>query len=98
MGLYKTDTKKERALLIAAQIKGKSSSVKVKESLVELSNLSESAGAEPVKAFYQMLNRPQNTYIGSGKIIEIKNFIKKCMIYTTRSKKNTPHVENYQWE
>ena len=80
MGLYKTDTKKERALLIAAQIKGKSSSKKAKESLVELSNLSESAGAKPVKAFYQMLNRPQNTYIGSGKIIEIKNFIKKLDI------------------
>ena len=27
-----------------------------------------------------MLNRPQNTYIGSGKIIEIKNFIKKLDI------------------
>ena len=66
MGLYNTAKFKERALLIAAHIKGKSSSKKAKESLEELSNLAETAGAEPVKAFYQMLNKPQNTYIGSG--------------------------------
>lgn len=80
MGLYNTAKFKERALLIAAHIKGKSSSKKAKESLEELSNLAETAGAEPVKAFYQMLNKPQNTYIGSGKVIEIKNHIKELEI------------------
>ena len=69
MGLYKTNIRKERALLIAAHIKGKSSPKKAKESLEELYNLAESAGADPVKAFYQMLSKPQNTYVGSGKLL-----------------------------
>ena len=80
MGLHKTGKFKERALLIAAHIKGKSSSKNAKESLEELSNLALSAGAEPIKAFYQMLSKPQNTYIGTGKLTEIKNHIKELDI------------------
>ena len=80
MGLYKTNIRKERALLIAAHIKGKSSPKKAKESLEELYNLAESAGADPVKAFYQMLSKPQNTYVGSGKLLEIKQLIKELDI------------------
>ncbi|MEC7837701.1 MAG: GTPase HflX [Chloroflexota bacterium] len=80
MGLYKTDIRKERALLIAAHIKGKSSSKIAKESLEELYNLAESAGADPIKAFYQMLSKPQNTYVGTGKLLEIKKYIKELDI------------------
>jgi len=80
LGLYKTNIRKERALLIAAHIKGKSSPKKAKESLEELYNLAESAGADPVKAFYQMLSKPQNTYVGSGKLLEIKQLIKELDI------------------
>jgi len=80
LGLYKTDIRKERALLIAAHIKGKSSSKIAKESLEELYNLAESAGADPIKAFYQMLSKPQNTYVGSGKLLEIKKYIKELDI------------------
>jgi len=80
LGLYKTEIRKERALLIAAHIKSKSSSKKAKESLEELSNLAVSAGADPIKAFYQMLNKPQLTYIGSGKLLEIKKYIKELDI------------------
>ena len=80
MGLYKTNIRKERALLIAAHIKGKSSPKKAKESLEELYNLAESAGADPVKAFYQMLSKPQNTYVGTGKLLEIKQLIKELDI------------------
>ena len=80
MGLHKTGKFTERALLIAAHIKGKSSSKNAKESLEELSNLVLSAGAEPIKAFYQMLSKPQNTYIGTGKLTEIKNHIKELDI------------------
>jgi len=80
LGLYKTNIKKERALLIAAHIKSKSSSKKAKESLEELYNLAESAGADPIKAFYQMLSKPQNTYVGSGKLLEIKQQIKELDI------------------
>jgi GTP-binding protein HflX len=80
LGLYKTNIRKERALLIAAHIKGKSSPKKAKESLEELYNLAESAGADPVKAFYQMLSKPQNTYVGTGKLLEIKQLIKELDI------------------
>mgnify|MGYP006099895877 FL=1 len=76
MKLHKTKIKKEKALLVACAIKGKSSIKKLKESLLELNNLSISAGAEPIFEIYQLLQKPQNTYIGLGKIHEIKEHIK----------------------
>ena len=76
MKLHKTKIQKEKALLVACAIKGKSSIKKLKESLSELNNLSISAGAEPIYEIYQLLQKPQNTYIGLGKISEIKEYIK----------------------
>ena len=69
---YKTEIHKEKALLIAADQKKKCSKRKILESLSELRNLSISAGAEPILEIFQLLDKPLNTYVGSGKIIEIK--------------------------
>jgi len=77
---YKTEIIKERALLIAADQKKKCSKRKIKESLSELKNLCISAGAEPVLELSQLLDKPINTYIGSGKISEVKNLIKQLDI------------------
>ena len=80
MKSYKTEIIKERALLIAADQKKKCSKRKIKESLSELKNLCISAGAEPVLELSQLLDKPINTYIGSGKISEVKNLIKQLDI------------------
>ena len=80
MNTYKTESKKERALLISSQIKKESSLKNTEESLFELENLAVSAGVMPIKKFYQMLNKPVKTYVGSGKLLEIKNHIKKIKI------------------
>ena len=77
---YKTEIHKEKALLIAADQKKKCSKRKILESLSELKNLSISAGAEPILEIFQLLDKPLNTYVGSGKIIEIKSLIKKMHI------------------
>ena len=77
---YKTEIHKEKALLIAADQKKKCSKRKILESLSELRNLSISAGAEPILEIFQLLDKPLNTYGGSGKIIEIKSLIKKMHI------------------
>ncbi len=50
----------------------------VMEYLDELEFLAETAGAEGVKKFVQKLEKPDNrTYIGSGKLQEIKEYIEK---------------------
>jgi GTP-binding protein HflX len=51
---------------------------KIKEYLNELEFLAETAGANSVKWFIQKLDKPNpKTYIGSGKLEEIKEFIKE---------------------
>ncbi|MEC7870641.1 MAG: GTPase HflX [Chloroflexota bacterium] len=80
MNTYKTESKKERALLISSQIKKASSLKNTEESLTELENLAVTAGVMPLKKFYQMLNKPVKTYVGSVKLLEIKNHIKKLKI------------------
>ena len=48
------------------------------EYLDELAFLAETAGAETIKRFWQKLDRPDSkTFLGSGKINEIKEFVKE---------------------
>lgn len=50
--------------------------LKIKDNLSELEFLAETAGAISMKIFIQNLDRPNpKTYIGSGKLEEIKNYI-----------------------
>lgn len=67
---------KERAILVGV-ISSDQSEEEVKEFLDELSFLVETAGAIPIKSFTQKMNNSNaKTYIGSGKLIEIDQFIK----------------------
>ncbi len=73
------ETKKplERAVLIGILYPGQDES-EVDDFLGELSFLTETAGAEPVKRFIQKLEFPNpRTFVGSGKIVEIGKFIRE---------------------
>jgi GTP-binding protein HflX len=71
------DTNKplERAILIGILNKGQEES-EVEDYLEELSFLTQTAGAEPVKRFIQKLDVPNpRTFVGSGKINELALFV-----------------------
>jgi len=75
--LIETAKKQETAILIGL-INQQQDEKKVKEYLDELAFLTETAGALPVKRFTQKLIKPDAaTFLGSGKINEIKNYIKE---------------------
>ena len=72
-----TDKPLERAILIGIICPGQDES-EVEDFLEELSFLTETAGAEPVKKFIQKLDIPNpRTFVGSGKITEIALFVKE---------------------
>ena len=66
----------EKAILIGVQTQAMSD-MKSVEYLDELSFLVETAGAEEIKRFHQKLEKPHpKTYIGSGKLEEVKIYMK----------------------
>jgi GTP-binding protein HflX len=70
----------ERAILIGVLHHGQDES-EVNDFLEELSFLTETAGAEPVKRFVQKLDVPNpRTFVGSGKIQELAQFISENKI------------------
>jgi GTPase len=67
----------ERAILVGIIYPGQDEG-EVEDFLEELSFLTETAGAEPVKRFIQKLDVPNpRTFVGSGKIEEIALFVKE---------------------
>ena len=75
--LFDTAKKQETAILIG-MINQHQDEKKVKEYMDELAFLTETAGAIPVKRFTQKMDKPDSaTFLGSGKINEIKIFIKE---------------------
>jgi GTPase len=73
--MIETDKPRERAILVGILYHGQDES-EVEDFLEELSFLTETAGAEPVKRFIQRLDVPNpRTFIGSGKIQELALFI-----------------------
>lgn len=75
--LIDTAKKQETAVLIG-MINQHQDEKKVTEYLDELAFLTETAGALPVKRFTQKMDKPDaSTFLGSGKINEIKNYIKE---------------------
>ncbi|MEI6754635.1 MAG: GTPase HflX [Paludibacter sp.] len=71
----KTEIYEERAVLVGV-ITQIQSEEKAHEYLDELAFLAETAGASPEKIFFQRLEYPNpKTYVGPGKLIEIKNFV-----------------------
>lgn len=78
MGGYSTrSTKKETAVLVGL-IQKDDTEQKVSEYMDELAFLSETAGLVPKKRFVQKLYKPDSkTFMGSGKINEIDEYIKE---------------------
>jgi len=71
----KTEIYEERAVLVGV-ITQTQSEEKAKEYLDELAFLAETAGASPEKIFFQRVDYPNpKTYVGPGKLIEIKKFV-----------------------
>jgi GTP-binding protein HflX len=67
----------EKAVLIGVIHQGQTEQV-ASETLKELAFLTETAGAEPRAVFTQRLEMPHpKTFIGSGKLAEVKEFIKE---------------------
>ncbi|MGX8696423.1 MAG: GTPase HflX, partial [Prevotella sp.] len=72
-----SEAKTETAVLVAL-ITPQQDEAKTKEYLDELEFLAETAGAHTVKRFTQRVAGPsQVTYVGSGKLQEIRQYIKK---------------------
>ena len=71
----KTEIYEERAVLVGV-ITQLQTEEKAREYLDELAFLAETAGASPEKLFFQRLEYPNpKTYVGPGKLIEIKKFV-----------------------
>jgi GTP-binding protein HflX len=71
----KTEIYEEKAVLVGliTQVQGEA---KAREYLDELAFLAETAGASPEKLFFQRVEYPNpKTYVGPGKLIEIKEFV-----------------------
>ncbi|MBP5347001.1 MAG: GTPase HflX, partial [Bacteroidales bacterium] len=72
-----SQSKSENAVLVGLITKTQNEQ-KTKEYLDELAFLADTAGAVPVKRFVQRLETPNNaTYVGPGKLEEIKEFCKQ---------------------
>ena len=74
---------RERAILVGVHIRSASDYWSLEDSLAELSELARAAGANPVARLTQTMNRPSPTYIGKGKIEELKRKVKQLEIDTT---------------
>src|SRR6056297_3548085 len=80
--LEKKQVEAERAILVGIK-SFEQKEEEVQEYLKELAFLTKTAGATPVEQFTQQLNNPNpKTFIGSGKLNEIKDFIKENNIDT----------------
>lgn len=75
--IVKTEIYEEQAVLVGL-ITPQQNEQKAKEYMDELAFLAETAGAHPVKTFFQRVDGPNsNTFVGPGKLEEIKNYIKE---------------------
>ena len=73
-----SEAKAETAVLVGL-IKNQQDEAKTNEYLDELEFLATTAGARTVKRFTQKVNGPSSvTYVGSGKLEEIRHYIKMC--------------------
>ncbi|MDR0812335.1 MAG: GTPase HflX [Paludibacter sp.] len=75
MRIEKTEIYEERAVLVGL-ITPEQSEERAREYIDELAFLADTAGAKPEKQFFQRLDYPNpRTYVGPGKLAEIKQFI-----------------------
>lgn len=77
----KIQYKEETNVILAGWLPQGQSEIVIKEYLDELAFLAETAGAKEVKRFYQRLPHPDSkTFLGSGKLEEIKDYINSHQI------------------
>ena len=67
----------ERAILVAVEVKGRDQLWTLEDTLGELQHLTESAGAEVVGTLFQRSDRLTPTYIGKGKLDELRDLIEE---------------------
>lgn len=67
----------ERAILVAAEVKGRDQLWTLDDTLGELRHLTESAGAEVVGTVQQRADRLTPTYVGKGKLEELQELIEE---------------------
>ena len=74
--MYETIDPQERAFLVGGELKGGRPLLPVEASLDELARLADTAGMDVVGQTYQRFEKPdRSTYIGSGKVDEVKILI-----------------------
>ncbi len=67
----------ERAILVAVEIKGRDDLWTLEDTLGELRHLTESAGAEVVGIVHQRADRLTPTYVGKGKLEELRDIVRE---------------------
>jgi len=80
--LHRTETRRERACLVGAQVRRRGNGWALTDSVAELSALASAAGANPVTTVTQTLNAPSPTYVGSGKLDEIAETVRDFRVET----------------
>ncbi|MCH8102215.1 MAG: GTPase HflX [Chloroflexi bacterium] len=74
-GPHQTRPKSERACLVGVGLRGDKSGWTLEDSMAELADLARAANAEVVAQIPQLLARPARTYIGRGKLEELKALV-----------------------
>ena len=70
--LHSTASGPERVCLVGVDVRGKRGLWKLKDSVAELGELARSSGARVVGSVTQRLGRPSQSYIGKGKLDEVR--------------------------
>ena len=73
--LYRNVARRERACLVGVRVRRRGSTWALQDSVAELGALARAAGANPVATITQTLNAPSPTYVGSGKLDELKETV-----------------------
>ncbi len=79
---HSTGPYRERACLVGAQVRGRNNGWELRESMSELDALARTAGANPVASLTQMLRTPSSSYVGAGKLEDLKSLVKSQHIET----------------
>ena len=74
-GLHQTRPESERACLVGVALRGDDSGWRLEDSMAELADLARAANAEVVIQLPQLRSRPARTYVGRGKLEELKAIV-----------------------
>lgn len=70
--LKSTAARRERVCLVGVEVRGRRGLWNLKDSVAELGDLARSAGAQVVDSVTQRPSRPSQTYLGKGKLEELR--------------------------